>query len=787
MSAEIPGMFFAYSSQPSFVGEAIESFAAEFNKSKQCEIFTWKNMDISGMSITKEILSSIDEREIFGCDLTTLNLNVLFELGYAIAKGKKIWITLNQEYDGALGKYSSFRVLSNIGYFGYSNQGELLKEFYEMRIFREDRVSLSAQKELFAVKDYIDIFALKAQSRLDIINAPIEALRGYNLKVTVDDPGESSFYSLEWYCRHIYSAYGVFLQFMGDNIANRDMHNCKAALLAGISIGLEKYTLFTAQDPFKIPSDLPEMINLVSGVKQAKKITTDWTENLISVKDERDRARVDYENQSARLAKLGLIRIGEIVAENEAEKLPLYFIETAAYREVISGSQSIFVGRKGSGKSANLLAAQQHFSTEKTNLVIQFNPVGYEIESVITLLSSIKDSHRRGFFADALWKYLIYSELAENISRKFRIFPDSTPDLNETALLEFLEKNQYITSDSFSERLAVVMKMIDSEISKNPHKDLRENISNILYSQLVTKLKSLTNPILVNYKQIIILVDNLDKGWTADSDTKSLSEILFSLISLAKHLPDEISKEIRGKARVSVKMTVFLRSDIYSIMQEYARERDKLVVQKIEWNNKEMLVRVMDKRVMHSSGLKSPTDAWREIFDTRDNGEDVKNFILDHTRPRPRDIISMMTNVIGSAVNSGHPKVTDSDLQSGLREYSYWVFDSLLEEDDPSRDKLERIIDTFFAEKEVYEEGEILANIKIVCDAQPDIDYYFDLLCDTNFLEIETKPGEFVTVSDALERERALKIARVRATKNGSEVKFRVSKPFRISLGIEDI
>lgn len=76
MSSNPSSMFYAYASYPPFVGESIDAFAEEFNKSGNCIIRTWKSMDVVGLSITPEILSNIDSCDAFACDLTTLNLNV---------------------------------------------------------------------------------------------------------------------------------------------------------------------------------------------------------------------------------------------------------------------------------------------------------------------------------------------------------------------------------------------------------------------------------------------------------------------------------------------------------------------------------------------------------------------------------------------------------------------------------------------------------------------------------------------------------------------------------------
>ena len=44
--------------------------------------------------------------------------------------------------------------------------------------------------------------------------------------------------------------------------------------------------------------------------------------------------------------ELRSIDLGEYVAENEARGLATYYVETATYREVLSGASRVYVGSK---------------------------------------------------------------------------------------------------------------------------------------------------------------------------------------------------------------------------------------------------------------------------------------------------------------------------------------------------------------------------------------------------------------------------------------------------------
>lgn len=90
--------FFAYSSEPKYCGEAIEDAIHKINDSFKgiTQLQSWTTLQISGKLIISEILKEIDSCDYFCADLTGLNNNVLFELGYAIAQKKTNMVTSRQ-------------------------------------------------------------------------------------------------------------------------------------------------------------------------------------------------------------------------------------------------------------------------------------------------------------------------------------------------------------------------------------------------------------------------------------------------------------------------------------------------------------------------------------------------------------------------------------------------------------------------------------------------------------------------------------------------------------------
>lgn len=83
--------FIAYSSSPSIIGEAIEPV-----NNSSLSYKTWSQMDILGNNINKEIWEALDNCANFVGDISVLNNNVIYEIGYAIGKGRNVLLTSNK-------------------------------------------------------------------------------------------------------------------------------------------------------------------------------------------------------------------------------------------------------------------------------------------------------------------------------------------------------------------------------------------------------------------------------------------------------------------------------------------------------------------------------------------------------------------------------------------------------------------------------------------------------------------------------------------------------------------
>ncbi|WLI29700.1 hypothetical protein PSH61_00940 [Pseudomonas rhodesiae] len=83
--------FFAYASLPADIRQVIDNAEESvFKYKKSISINTWKTLDIPGHFISAEVLGGIDSADFFLADISLLNFNVNYEIGYLV---------INQAFD----------------------------------------------------------------------------------------------------------------------------------------------------------------------------------------------------------------------------------------------------------------------------------------------------------------------------------------------------------------------------------------------------------------------------------------------------------------------------------------------------------------------------------------------------------------------------------------------------------------------------------------------------------------------------------------------------------------
>lgn len=339
----------------------------------------------------------------------------------------------------------------------------------------------------------------------------------------------------------------------------------------------------------------------------------------------------------------------------------------------------------------------------------------------------------------------MYTELTKSVYDELLAKPDyyvRTSD--ESRLCEFVEEHRSLITSEFSGRLeAVVARLVDLERGGSSEQQ-RVRISERLHSDMISKLRVLLGKVLATKSKVVILVDNLAKAWTESADLELLSEFLYSLLGVSARIAQEFAKDASKLSPVTLYFTLFLRSDIHAGMIRFARERDKLPVKRLTWEDPELLRRVVEERFIASGAqVAFPSEIWDRYFTPTLQGAPTREYLMQLILPRPRDLIYLVKAALQFAINRGHTRIEEKDLLSGTIQYSRFALDSLLVEAAPRIPGIEALLLNLVQGSDIVTELILQREIYATGYEPEQADTVIDALGELTFLGYEVAPGRF--------------------------------------------
>jgi hypothetical protein len=753
------------------------------------EAKTWEQLEGASGFVIDAVLAEIARADLVAFDVTELNENVMFELGYTIGARRAIWLVRDPSFPEAERQWKQMRTLTTVRYAPYTNSDEIRIAFLTDRpdlqrhIIFDESIGPVLQPEegpsLFYLRSFYDTDAARAITRR------VHAETPNGIQVIQADPRESSFEGLAWYAQQIYASSAVVIHFDDPRRAEGLVHNSRLALVAGLAHGMGKPMLMLAQQEYLAPIDYRDLLYVYGNPALAASKTDEWLRDKLA--DARERQQ-DVERRTSRLrlaTELRSLRFGQHVAENESDVLGEYFVRTAAYENVLTSRTTVFIGRKGTGKSANALEAAAELADDRRQLVCLIKPYEYELAAVTSLLERYSERDQKGFVVESLWKFLLYSEIALAAYREFEGRRVTGLSTEEEALVQFLDDFEPLTHD-FAVRLERTIEDLLAIPESDSLADERVAISEGLHEKMIGALRRRLVGALRHKVRVAVLIDNLDRSWEHGSKSAVLAEFLLGLITAAEQIEAEVRREGGHREPLQVAVAIFLRSDIYGAIAEVAAEPDKIPLTRINWNDPDLRIQVLEERYLATrSGSPLPDELWDRYFGKTVRGVDVRTYLTWRTLPRPRDLVYLANEAIVAAINHRSPLVEERDVLAAEIEYSQFAVEAL--EVEAGGVLPIEPIDLFFAfagSDAVLTETGLRTLIRDAGVDEGEVDSVIGHLRALSFLGIEIGDNRFAWVEDARELARTDVLAQRRTA--GAEARFALHPAYRPYLEIED-
>jgi hypothetical protein len=749
---------------------------------------TWEGLSVGGKLVIEQILRAIDSNQLLIADLTELNPNVLFELGYGVAQNKRIWLLLDTSITTALAEFTEFRLLTTVGYQKYTNADHVVKGFFKekpaedlagtiLERFIKPSLSATGEQKVLYLKSLWDTeastFVTKRVSR-----SP--------LKVTVDDPTESAFQNLVWYGQNAYAASGLICHFTSLNRRGAKVHNAKQAFVSGMAYGFGKPLLMIADEDYLSPIDYRDLLKNYHSAMHAGDLVDQWLQPIETDFNEFRKTRAVHAEAIKLATELSAFQfgLGDYLAENEAEKLEDYFVETVAYREALDGRQTIFVGRKGTGKTANFVKLSSALEQDPDNLVVKITPVAYELEALVSLFAKLQSNDQKGYVIESLWKFLIYTEIGNAAVRKIEARPVwHVASEAEKELVRLFSQEASVMSGDFSVRLERVTKLLLSLRKHESIEGARLEISEALHQSIIGRLRILLGRALQTTQRVSVLVDNLDRAWSQQADIEKLSQFLMGLLLGGPRIAADFHREDPRRKPLNMTLAVFMRADIFARILEKVSEPDKLFFTRLNWDDSELLIRVIEERYEAAHSGSSGKELWNRYFCDHVKGLPTKDYLIKRILPRPRDIVYLVKAAVSNAVNRRHTRVESSDIEDAEPAYSQYAVKSILVENGVTLPELERILDAFYGSSAILTEQEVRSIIQTTMGEKGRVDYVISHLIGLTFLGVEIREMEFEFLEDYSEVKRSFAARRWSGGKSGAQ-RFKINPAFHAYLEI---
>lgn len=404
-----------------------------------------------------------------------------------------------------------------------------------------------------------------------------------------------------------------------------------------------------------------------------------------------------------KLDKAGLtlrdVDLGGFDAESDY-KLAEDFVATDFVEAAVEGRRTLFLGRKGSGKSALFSQLPRLLQEDgRTTAVVQVTPDQYA-------WSALKQYEEQGLRPEQAhtnaWKLTLAIEIAASLVRIDREWSADARDSIET-LSAFIESNygRNLKPGLLSTATSVVKGLRSLNLSAfgfglgfDRDGDHEQPMTPAVISALIETL----GPPLFE-QPVLVELDRLDDSWDGSPESQTL---LIGLLKAAKELNDRFM--VASKAESPLRILIFLRSDIYDGLSFDDKDKHRPTEQHIVWS-------VDGLREMLSRRLPNGIEADDILEEAEMRGRITPfNYIVKRTFLRPREVLQFVQECIGRA-DADATVVSKDEIRAAEDRYSRWKVDDLKQEFRKVHPDFEEILEALRQEVHRYDAIEDLQEL----------------------------------------------------------------------------
>lgn len=723
---------FAYSNKPDEIGETIELSLEKISiKFPLIDISSWKSLDIVGHFISTEVLSKIDESDVLVADISVLNFNVIYEIGYAIGKGKKALLVENKSLNGDSSLAREVGIFDTLGYKEYTNSVEL-----------SDFIGSANTSEPIEINYQLNtrapVYLLDTKHKTDWSTRITARIKRARFTYRTFDPNESPRLSAFDAISQVAQSHGIVVPLLSKDTNGAIVHNIRGAFIAGLADGLGKALCILQKGDEPVPLDYRDFTNYSHNLDDINEIIAEFAGKVTEAFQES--ADIKTKINKTFLQSLDL---GASSAENEMRTLHSYYLTTDQFSRSLRGEVHLVVGRKGSGKSAIFLQIRdrERDRNRSKNIVLDLKPEGYKLIKFKEMMLSFLEEGTFQHTVTAFWEYVLLLEICYKILEK-----DKKRHLTDHLLYEpyrqivdLYDTGKYHSEGDFSERLSFLIENIQNKFNHLHQNEQKvrlaaNQVTELLYQHDVRDLENHVMNYMTHKGVLWLLFDNIDKGWPTTGLEHEDLIIIRSLIDATRKIERQF-----GKRELEVNTIVFLRNDVYELLVKETSDRGKEANVLLDWTDPDLLRELVRLRIVANKFDEKMTfeELWPKVCVSHYCGEETSQFLIERSLMRPRFLLNLIGQCKSCAVNLKHQLIEADDIKKGLEAYSTDLVTDISYEISDIEPRADDVLYAFIDSKPSMKKKDVELLLKDFNIPETITEKVFDLLLWYGFLGIK--------------------------------------------------
>jgi hypothetical protein len=650
-----PEIFFLYPSRPEAVASTIGN-AVEAHNRGGTTWRTWRDLEIAGQMVFCEICKAMRFASTIVVDVSTLNFNVLFEIGFGIGLGQPVIPIRDRSWASDVKVFEELGLLDTLGYIDFVNGEELTTA-----------LETAAPKPLTPLLTEPNrdqpLYVMKSPHDTDGQLELMATIKKSALRFRTYDPKEIPRLSLHDARTEVAQSFGVVAHLLDPARDGALVHNARCAFVSGLAMAQQKVVVMFQESRVRQPIDYRDVVHSYSAPVEIKRLF-----------DRPARTVVDHLQSSRSIAPprgpasaLEAMNLGDVAAENEITALESYFVQTGQAHTARQGNARLVVGRKGTGKTAIFYHVREEYFHRRSHMVLDMKPEGHYFGELRDTVLARMGPGLQEHTMVAYWNYILLAEISRQIIDDWPHVRHNQELLEAYTRVEsvYQRHNPGFEAD-FSQRLLLEANRIAAELGAKDLESIGPQLTELIYSGDIRELNEAVAEYLSEKAAVWLLLDNLDKSWPIRGSTDTDILIVRALLEATRKLQRELESR-----DVEFHCLVFLRTDIYEHLVALTPDKGKDTAIRLDWEDPALLEEVVRKRITASTELDGTIrEVWSEVCVSHVDAEDTFNYMIDRTLMRPRDLLLFVRKLVEVAINRGHHKIAADDFPTAERAYS---------------------------------------------------------------------------------------------------------------------